>query len=374
MFTAGVSNPLDVYRIGADGDPTFDTSYFPGLSEVTGMDRNGDTLFAYYPTLKQILVLELSSDTLVLQGSIPVGTDELTSIKFSRHTSDTMSAIIAARGNEVDIWGIPDSGTVLLTTTIRMFGRVSKVVTADSFIVMTTNKGLWIYRLFPDLTVAFRNRIDLVDQANELCWYNNRLFVFIGNDLTLYQVMKTGEIVPELEMHIPTGVYNSVISNQRMYTTGPFGMAVFDVSGPVPTVLDWGGRGGSLIAVEHGIVAISDRSSIHLFDLRGVGPDPADGNQTALNDLSLEPNFPNPFNAATTISYSLKEPSNVQLDILNILGERVVMLVDMPQAAGHYRVEWNSTNRRGHEVATGVYLYRLRTDGRQQVRKMLLLK
>ncbi len=374
LFTAGVSNPLDVYRIGADGSPTYDTSYFPGLSEVTGMDRNGDTLFAYYPTLKQILVLVLSSDTLVLQGSIPVGTDELTSVKFSRHAGDTMSAIIAPRGSEIDIWGIPDSGTVVLTSTIRMFGRISKVVTADSFIVITTNKGLWIYRLFPDLTVAFRNRIDLVDQANEICWYNNRLFVFIGNDLTLYQVMTTGELVPELEMHIPTGVYNSVIAERRMYTVGPFGMTVLDVSSPVPTVLDWGGRGGSLIAVEHGIVAISDGSSIHLFDLRGVGPNFTGRNRTIPSDLSLEPNFPNPFNAVTTISYSLNEPSNVQLDVLNILGERVAILTDMPQTAGCYRVEWNGTNQRGHEVATGVYFYRLRTDGRQVVRKMLFLK
>ena len=374
LYTAGVSNPLDVYGLGADGSPTFDTTIFPGLPELQATDRNGDTLFAFYPSLQQILILELGTHGPTLEGSIPVGLDNLSSISFARPPNDTMSSILAIHGNDIDIWGITDSGLISHASTIRMLARVLKVVSADSFLVVTTIKGLWVYRLFPDLTVAYRYRTDLVDQVNDIRWYDNRLYVFIGNNLIVYGVSRSGEIVRETAIDIPTAAYNSVVSDRRMYTVGPFGMTVIDVGGFVPTVLDWGGRGGSLIAAGHGVVAISDGASIHLFDLRGGPNDVTETEAGVPSDFGLAQNYPNPFNAVTTIDYRLDTPSNVRLDIVNVLGERVAILTDAHQAAGRYRVQWDGTNQRGHGVATGVYFYRMEANGREQSRKMLLLK
>lgn len=88
----------------------------------------------------------------------------------------------------------------------------------------------------------------------------------------------------------------------------------------------------------------------------------------------LEPNYPNPFNSTTQISYHLATPGPVRLDVYNILGQQVHTLVDQVQAAGFYQVPWNARDRRGAAVATGIYLMRLHYPGGVQTRRLLLLK
>ncbi|NWG28818.1 MAG: hypothetical protein HXY48_09830 [Ignavibacteriaceae bacterium] len=85
---------------------------------------------------------------------------------------------------------------------------------------------------------------------------------------------------------------------------------------------------------------------------------------------SLEQNYPNPFNPSTVIEFSLPENvGNVQLSIYNALGEKVAELVNTALTAGKYKYQWNASN-----VATGMYIYELRTDKFVSVKKMLLLK
>jgi len=85
---------------------------------------------------------------------------------------------------------------------------------------------------------------------------------------------------------------------------------------------------------------------------------------------ALEQNYPNPFNPSTTIEFSLPEDvSNVKLSIYNVLGERVAELVNTSLAAGKYQYQWNA-----RDIATGMYIYELRTDKFVSVKKMLLLK
>lgn len=90
--------------------------------------------------------------------------------------------------------------------------------------------------------------------------------------------------------------------------------------------------------------------------------------------FALAQNYPNPFNAATTIRYALSERSRVRIDIFNILGQRVTTLVDDIRPAGNYSLRWSGVNQSGGQVASGVYLYRLRANGYAESRKMILLK
>jgi hypothetical protein len=87
------------------------------------------------------------------------------------------------------------------------------------------------------------------------------------------------------------------------------------------------------------------------------------------NEFHLEPNFPNPFNATTTLRYYLPQAARVRLDIFNIAGQKVASLVDANQASGPYSVSWN-----GEALASGMYIYRLEADGHTLTHKMLLLK
>ncbi|MBV6422112.1 MAG: hypothetical protein DAHOPDDO_03401 [Ignavibacteriaceae bacterium] len=84
---------------------------------------------------------------------------------------------------------------------------------------------------------------------------------------------------------------------------------------------------------------------------------------------SLEQNYPNPFNPSTMIEFSLPEMANVKLNIYNALGEKVAELVNTSLQAGKYQYNWNASG-----VATGMYIYELRTDNFVSVKKMLLLK
>ncbi len=96
-------------------------------------------------------------------------------------------------------------------------------------------------------------------------------------------------------------------------------------------------------------------------------------------DFMLHPNYPNPFNPGTSISYSLGNTGNVKISIFNLLGQEVLELVNESQEAGNYNYYWNGNNSGGLPVSSGIYFYRLEVEGRSssdftQTRKMLLLR
>ncbi len=85
--------------------------------------------------------------------------------------------------------------------------------------------------------------------------------------------------------------------------------------------------------------------------------------------VKLNPNYPNPFNPTTTISFELKEESEVLLSIWNIVGQRVVTLVDGMREAGEHTATWNAS-----EMPSGIYIAQLEVGGEVFIRKMTLIK
>ena len=90
--------------------------------------------------------------------------------------------------------------------------------------------------------------------------------------------------------------------------------------------------------------------------------------------LTLEQNFPNPFNPSTTIRYGVAEDGYISLKVYNILGQEVATLVDGFQEAGFKAVVWDGTNNEGEPVADGLYLYKINNGSSVKVQKMVLLK
>ncbi len=86
-------------------------------------------------------------------------------------------------------------------------------------------------------------------------------------------------------------------------------------------------------------------------------------------DISLQQNYPNPFNPSTEISFSNVKPGYVILKVYNVLGQRVVTLVDGYMPAGYHSVVWDAGR-----YPSGTYIYRLVIGSRAVTRKMLLLK
>jgi len=89
----------------------------------------------------------------------------------------------------------------------------------------------------------------------------------------------------------------------------------------------------------------------------------------------LHQNHPNPFNPATTIAFDLVESGPVDLRIYDVAGHLVRHLVqNQVLPAGPGRVVWRGNDDTGAAVATGVYLYRLKSAGSERVRRMVLLR
>lgn len=86
----------------------------------------------------------------------------------------------------------------------------------------------------------------------------------------------------------------------------------------------------------------------------------------------LTGNYPNPFNPMTTVGYQVGAAGLVQLEIFNVLGQRVRLLVDAEQTAGVYRVIWDGRDDNGVALAAGTYLLRMHSGAFLQTRKMVL--
>jgi len=88
----------------------------------------------------------------------------------------------------------------------------------------------------------------------------------------------------------------------------------------------------------------------------------------------LNRNHPNPFNPATTISFTLAESGPVNLSVYNVAGRLVRTLVDADLEPGHHAAIWDGQDRSGRLAASGTYLYRLTTGGKVLAGKMTLVE
>jgi hypothetical protein len=90
--------------------------------------------------------------------------------------------------------------------------------------------------------------------------------------------------------------------------------------------------------------------------------------------FALNQNTPNPFNPTTAISFDLPRTTHARVEVFNILGQKVKTLLDKQLPAGSFSVTFDGRGDDDRPLASGVYLYRLRAEGRTLSRKMLLLK
>jgi hypothetical protein len=86
-------------------------------------------------------------------------------------------------------------------------------------------------------------------------------------------------------------------------------------------------------------------------------------------EFALLQNYPNPFNPSTTIEYALKEGGEVTITVSNVLGEVVATVESGYRTAGRYRVTFDASR-----LASGVYLYQIRSGKFVEAKRMMLLK
>lgn len=92
------------------------------------------------------------------------------------------------------------------------------------------------------------------------------------------------------------------------------------------------------------------------------------------SNLTLYQHYPNPFNPNTIIRYDLPKKANVKIVIYNLLGQKVISLVNDVQDAGQKQVLWDSNNEKGEAVGSGIYIYNFTAGDIVKTGKMVLLR
>lgn len=95
----------------------------------------------------------------------------------------------------------------------------------------------------------------------------------------------------------------------------------------------------------------------------------SENNYEVPSSLVLNQNYPNPFNPSTTISYQLASPAKVKLQVFNLLGKEIAILVDEFQPSGERLASWNAS-----QAPSGVYIYRLTAGSEVITKRMMLIK
>ena len=93
-----------------------------------------------------------------------------------------------------------------------------------------------------------------------------------------------------------------------------------------------------------------------------------------LGRIDLSQNYPNPFSATTTITYTVPQTAHVEFKIYNALGQLIQTLSDEAKPAGAYSATWEGRNDAGEEVPPGIYFYRVKIGNAESTRRMIYVR
>lgn len=248
------------------------------------------------------------------------------------------------------------------------------------------------------------------------------LYAADGDLLTIYIIADPARPVFRGEYEWPGEIRAVQIIGDRIYTSGDFGLQINQLQGPEPWILEGsfefdgriedfvldnnhalcaaGDDGLLILDTDSGngielaesyespgyarAIDISDSSlficdgyGFLIYDISYSGEFPSPDPDPVPRRFELSHNYPNPFNQSTLIAVdipSAADQTRIEIDIFNILGQRVRRLVDEVAIPGRKIYRWNGRDDEGLEISSGIYFYRCRLGGIEESRKMLLLK
>jgi len=211
------------------------------------------------------------------------------------------------------------------------------------------------------------------DNANSIIYFNEPFnftpFEYAGLEFWRRTFMLNGDSCYAIVSHDPAGPWTRCGALGGIGSTWVY--SSFELEG-------FAGPGSDEVYV--GFQFISDDTGNHygvLIDnptIRVAEPTSISDSDQIPESFSLNQNYPNPFNMNTVISFSLPQKSAVTLDIYDILGRRVINLLDRDLNTGHHQVIWNGKNSRGESVTSGIYFYRLGDGDVFIIKPMTLVK
>jgi gluconolactonase len=232
-----------------------------------------------------------------------------------------------------------------------------------------------VYRISPSGALQLLD--STFDKPNGICLSPDEKKLYVNESalgkICVWNIVNDSTLAGKKLLYtIPAGGYADGMKTDtagNIYCAGPTGVWIVSPLGTslgkiatpeTPTNCAWGGKNKSTLYITAG-------TSVYRIKLTTTGVKTFGILQD--DSYKLFANYPNPFNPSTTIHYRLKEAGFVQVDVFNDLGESVSKLVGQHQDPGSHEVVFAPRN-----LASGLYIYRIRAGSFVEARTMLLMK
>lgn len=308
-----------------------------------------------------------------------------------------------------------DSDTLLIT--LMLDDKIQEAVRCDYYIHTTREDvELRMASLLINRTLMTYNSLDIgrYGEIGDNSWYSpdSTVVDFTRNNVVVHTFALTPEfnpeavytcaqivdelitvhLVPHDKAHIPAPVINSAEyepyenSNNRVlihvdaYDPGGQALTYTYLGLGAAVSYDVGEFRFNLLAWDPPICHVWVMNEDRIFSsvrLNFTSPSTVDDEDDAVETpaaFTLSQNWPNPFNPATAIPFTLREDGYILLTVYDLLGREVAVLADGDMSAGTHELTWDGRTQEGMSCGSGVYLYRLVTPHGSESRSMMLVR
>ncbi len=209
---------------------------------------------------------------------------------------------------------------------------------------------------------------------------DNILYVSSENEIILLDIADpySVELITSIQPHEDSEFIAPVIieGNDLIIADASWNeISIYDISNSTMPTLTHSYRGNreirKMLLMEDYLLTGNNRSGFAVITLDGF----LNSNENEIvPNFSKVNNYPNPFNPTTTIEFSIRNDSKVDLSIYNIKGQNIKTLLNCNLEKGNHSIIWDGSDNFGKSVSSGVYFYKLKTKDNQSANRMLLLK
>ncbi len=383
------------YSVRVEDDIAYVANGSAGLQIIDATNPQNPILLGSYATGVNVKAVTLENDIAYMaNGSaglliVNVDNPQLPTLTGSYNTPGDANdvavvgsiAYVADKGSGLQIISVADPASPSLLGSIDTPGSANSVTVANGIAyVADAGSGLQIISVTNPQNPALLSSCDTPGDAVSIVLYGS--YAFIADGGSGVQVIDVSNpalpaVIYSIQPH-PTGYINQCyIHGDQLFMSDINWneISVYDIIAPQsPGLLNryaWN-------LVTYGMYVSGDELytanrfyTLNIHDLTAVDVD--DPVHITPSAFQMR-NSPNPFNPETTISYTLPSAGLVSLEIYNSRGQLVRSLLKEEQPAGEHSLVWNGKDDSGHSVASGLYLCRIACNGKQETRKMLLIK
>lgn len=237
-------------------------------------------------------------------------------------------------------------------------GIISSLIKYEDKIFAGSYEGLYISS---DGGISWSKISDL----SVKCLVSDGQYIYVGNYDGVFKSSNNGIIFSQIGS-LPT---NSIaFYNNSIYICSDDGLYVSKDEG-----LTWGKIITDNLLI-HNIFIKNDTLTgygrgIYLIPISDIIISVDDNQNYSPHNYSLDQNYPNPFNPTTNIKFEIPQTILVSIDVFDILGSKVVTLLNEEKTAGTYNISFNALN-----LSSGIYFYQMKAGNYTQTKKMILLK